>query len=442
LNEASDLLAPLADRELEAKLKVLEAELALSYFNDPDRSEGLCRSVLESADAPPDVRCQALEIAGRGRRRSDLVSARGYFEQALETADRADLPLWRIRALHELGTIDMFDHAGTEKLSEAHIAAERFGALSTSAVLDLQLAVCAVLAWDPEESERRARSAIEVAGAFGLHAVVAKSELILADSYAFRGQRDQAESHLASCLAADPDDRLLSAFCEGVRGDLALVAGDWDRALDHYGRGADALARDTASEPAAFRALRVLMVTANGAAGAAELMERESGLRVIRANRGLLGYAEAVTLGREGRGTEAARAVSEADAEFVNCDGWRDLARLCVATAAREDGWASPDDLLDGVADRFEARGVPALASRCRDILGTAERPLARYGITPREATVLTWLASGLTNKEIAQRLGISSRTVEKHIETMLRKTGSRTRTELALLATTGGSPA
>jgi DNA-binding NarL/FixJ family response regulator len=54
---------------------------------------------------------------------------------------------------------------------------------------------------------------------------------------------------------------------------------------------------------------------------------------------------------------------------------------------------------------------------------------------SPRELTVLQYLAEGLTNKEIAYHLGISERTVQFHINSLFNKTGSRSRTELVALA-------
>ena len=42
-------------------------------------------------------------------------------------------------------------------------------------------------------------------------------------------------------------------------------------------------------------------------------------------------------------------------------------------------------------------------------------------------------MIAGLANKEIAAALRLSPRTVEKHVENLLRKTGARPRTELAV---------
>jgi DNA-binding CsgD family transcriptional regulator len=52
--------------------------------------------------------------------------------------------------------------------------------------------------------------------------------------------------------------------------------------------------------------------------------------------------------------------------------------------------------------------------------------------ITPREAEVLRWAAAGRSNGEIATALGISARTVQKHIERGFRKLAVSTRAEAA----------
>ena len=55
--------------------------------------------------------------------------------------------------------------------------------------------------------------------------------------------------------------------------------------------------------------------------------------------------------------------------------------------------------------------------------------------LTPRESEVLSGVADGLTNKQIAARLGISDRTVQFHLGNVLGKLGVASRTEAAVLA-------
>ena len=55
--------------------------------------------------------------------------------------------------------------------------------------------------------------------------------------------------------------------------------------------------------------------------------------------------------------------------------------------------------------------------------------------LTRRENEVLVELANGLTNKEIAQKLGISYETVKEHVQHILRKIGVSDRTQAAVWA-------
>lgn len=55
--------------------------------------------------------------------------------------------------------------------------------------------------------------------------------------------------------------------------------------------------------------------------------------------------------------------------------------------------------------------------------------------LTKRESEVLKQLAFGLTNKEIAQSLGISYETVKEHVQHILRKVGVSDRTQAAVWA-------
>ena len=61
-----------------------------------------------------------------------------------------------------------------------------------------------------------------------------------------------------------------------------------------------------------------------------------------------------------------------------------------------------------------------------------AEASLASYRLTQREIEVLMWVARGKTNKDIADILGMSPRTVNKHLEHIYVKLGVETRTAAA----------
>ena len=60
----------------------------------------------------------------------------------------------------------------------------------------------------------------------------------------------------------------------------------------------------------------------------------------------------------------------------------------------------------------------------------------SEFRLTTREGEVLSWLSKGKTNRDIAQILGLSPRTVDKHLEQIYAKLGVENRTAAAAIAT------
>jgi DNA-binding NarL/FixJ family response regulator len=74
------------------------------------------------------------------------------------------------------------------------------------------------------------------------------------------------------------------------------------------------------------------------------------------------------------------------------------------------------------------------------DALRPPARPLGSHEtLTPRELEVVELLASGLSNKEIAERLGVSFHTVKFHVNAILGKLGAASRAEAVALAAKAG---
>ena len=59
--------------------------------------------------------------------------------------------------------------------------------------------------------------------------------------------------------------------------------------------------------------------------------------------------------------------------------------------------------------------------------------------LTPTELRVVQFVARGMANREIAEELNVSQRTIESHVSNMLGKTGLHNRTELARWAIENG---
>ena len=69
----------------------------------------------------------------------------------------------------------------------------------------------------------------------------------------------------------------------------------------------------------------------------------------------------------------------------------------------------------------------------------TASHVTYPAGLSAREVEILRLVASGLTNAEVAERLFLSSRTVNWHLTSIYRKLGSHSRTEAARFASEHG---
>jgi DNA-binding CsgD family transcriptional regulator len=123
--------------------------------------------------------------------------------------------------------------------------------------------------------------------------------------------------------------------------------------------------------------------------------------------------------------------------------GWR-----LVAEAALADGWEPPAAWLREALAFFDGRGEDRIASACRSLLRRAGVAVPRrrgdevvppdlraLGVTGRELEVLRLLAEGLSNQEIAARLYLSPRTVERHVANLTVKIGAQRRAQLVAFA-------
>jgi DNA-binding NarL/FixJ family response regulator len=103
--------------------------------------------------------------------------------------------------------------------------------------------------------------------------------------------------------------------------------------------------------------------------------------------------------------------------------------------------WAASRDALERAVRAFDAAGAPGWAAEAGAELERvgARRPRAAGELTPSERRVAELAAEGRSNKEIAQALFVTVKTVERHLSHAYAKLGVRSRTQLARRLTAPG---
>lgn len=114
------------------------------------------------------------------------------------------------------------------------------------------------------------------------------------------------------------------------------------------------------------------------------------------------------------------------------------IANAIESVAATEDGTLelsvpdAPPMLLAPVGTAGPGERLYRLA---RSAVGEVDLLKSSFGLTVREAEVLLWIGRGKTNKDIGEILGLSPRTVNKHLEQIYAKLGVENRSSAALKA-------
>jgi DNA-binding NarL/FixJ family response regulator len=139
-------------------------------------------------------------------------------------------------------------------------------------------------------------------------------------------------------------------------------------------------------------------------------------------------------------GIEATRRIVAAQpgVHVVVLTSFDDQRRILDALGAGATGYllkdAEPDEVLAAI--RTAVGGGSPLDPRAARVLVDARREQApARALSPREEEVLRLLATGLANKQIARRLGITERTVKAHLTSVFQHLGVTDRTQAALWA-------
>jgi DNA-binding NarL/FixJ family response regulator len=139
-------------------------------------------------------------------------------------------------------------------------------------------------------------------------------------------------------------------------------------------------------------------------------------------------------------GIEATRRITAEGraGSVVALTSFADRERILAALDAGAVGYllkdSEPDELIAGI--RAAAGGQSPLAPRVAMTLVRERRSAdAAQALTAREREILALVAVGVPTKQIAARLGISTKTVKSHLTSIFRHTGVSDRLQAALWA-------
>ncbi|MEJ8645480.1 AAA family ATPase [Streptomyces sp. MS1.HAVA.3] len=422
----------------------------------PDRLRTAARFAHRALDAAgrvdlPDVACKALLLLGQLAREQDEPTATAHFRRARAIALTHRLPVLRMAAEVHLAVIAASHDGRPTRVEEARQEALGMGLLPLAHETGFVIALDRIQRCDFEEARDLIREGVADASRLGLGRPLAMLQLAEAVRYAHQGRRAEMQGaldRLAPLLDAAPGVRAMSyglarAFC-------SLLEEQHDTAGQEF---AQALAYD-AENPAigefGKHGVILLLGVLAGRMGRRHYADiAEASVSGTRWNHQFVGLAHAVLLGREGRCDEATAAAGKA---LEAAELYPMARRLClrlVAQSAYDDGWGTPVEWLREAEEYFHGAGLQTVAAAGRALLrgmgasvrqrrtGTEQVPpdLRRSGITVREFEVARLVAERISNRDIAGRLHISLRTVEKHVASLLQKTGHPNRTAFATAA-------
>jgi class 3 adenylate cyclase/DNA-binding CsgD family transcriptional regulator len=439
-----------ADLELDAHLAALSAHVAIGR-GDYDKAYGLAEAAVAEAEAAgqPAQVCEALEVLGRCLRRSDLAAAEAVFERARAVAATHGLTLWSVRAAAELGHIDHLAGKPIDRLDEAARLARAAGALGTVATLDLESGFWYYDRHRLDEALDAFQRCADAAGRFRLDELGAVAASGRALVHATRGEPQATAEGLEEADRLSGGSPAILEMAAVIRAIEALREDDLARGASCLDEGREA-GRSYGGLPAphyAWRALLRTFLATDGAGARADVLASAPGARPD--SRAYVAYAEAIEAGRAGDPDRAAALVASADPVLAQYPYFHHHGRRIVAQAAIEDGWGDPVTWLRAALAFFEADKAEALARTCRSLLTRAGDPTVRrhkapeglsddlvaVGVTRRELDVLELLADGRPTREIAERLYLSPKTVERHISNLATKVGVAGRAQLVAFA-------
>lgn len=456
IDAARRVLGPDATDAENASIDVIAAHLVIDMPGQEQllRAEAMARrAAIVAARIPlPVVACQAWQLLGALVRERDLDEATACLERSRSFAIEHGLPLWEIHALVRLGNDDALREADLGRLHRAREVAVTAGAVTAGYQAEASTALHAALRGDYAEADEIVDRVL--VATTRLHLIETARHLLQTRAIAagHRGRRREMDQAIAELRrhqvgTARPEPKvygLARTFC-------ALLEENATRAREELAITLESDRDNSALAPLVGRhGLHLLLQALDGELDFAGYQAaRAVAASDMRWNRQFALFAGAVLAGRAGR-TEQAMASMTAGLRAAQAYPLgRHLGLRLVGEAALRDGWADSVEWLREAESFFHEAGVPAVASACRAQLrragvlisqrreGADEIPavLRSAGVTVREYEVLQLMADRPGNREIADRLHLSPRTVEKYVAQLITKTGRSGRVGLSELA-------
>ncbi len=435
-----------AGRPGDPRVLVLTADAAFGR-GDVAAARAAADAAVASAerDGPPDQLCAALSAVGRCASRSDPAEASSAFRRAADLAAAHGLLPERVAALLMVGTLDLLTGPGSAALGQARSLALDAGLLAAALSADLLLLDGHLAAEGPVAIAAEAAALASRAQQLDLPAVQAVAELYVAGAAAWAGDESAARRILTAAADRPAASVEAIALAPAVLALGRVAAHDLTGALALLEQSLPALARHGSAAPVQFWGLWALLRTVLGEAGhEARDALRRSPARMRTLNSGALHLADAVAAGRAGRDGEMRALLAAGRSDLDGQGWWAGVLELLVLEAAVHGDWLDPVPGLRAELARHEQTGEAPLVRTCRDLLRSCGAPvrrgpgssavpphLARLGITGREADVLALVVRGLSNREVAEALVLSPRTVDTHVTRLLAKTGAVDRRDL-----------
>jgi DNA-binding CsgD family transcriptional regulator/tetratricopeptide (TPR) repeat protein len=452
---ARKLLGPDASAHDTAPIDVVAAHLALDTPGPGQvrTAETLARRAAEAAESArlPIVACQAWQVLGALSRSRDPDEATACLERARHIAVRNDLPIEEIHTLIRLGNDDALRDGSLGRLWQAQREASTVGAVTSRYQAEASIALQLILQGKFAEAEALIDQVLAATTRLRLLETAQYTFLLRAILCAHQGMRADMTAALADLQLWEGDHPQHTPRVHGLaRAFCALLEENRPLAIRELGLAL----RAEEENPTIFQltgryGLNLLLCVLEGTAGQPEYQAVTAApVSRLRWDRQFAVFAGAILEGRAGRGAAATAAVAEAMRVGEPYSTGCHLGLRLVSEAAIADGWGSPADWLRDCEKYFFDHDVPAVASACRAMMrrvgvtvaqrraGAGDIPLAlrSAGVTVREYEILRLVAQRLSNREIAARLHLSPRTVEKHVASLMAKTGQPDRIELGKL--------